>query len=201
MKSLEALHESQEEESREAEFLGAPFQRIELREAAFAADPACADAPACHPVGLRSVCPDDDAFIFGVYASTRARELQLTGWDSAQQNTFLQMQFQAQKDSYRLQFPNADHWVIQCDETAVGRMILDRTGLELLLIDIALLPEFRNLRIGSLLMAGILEEAARAGKAVRLHVEVFNSALLWYRRLGFSAVREDAVYVEMLWKP
>jgi ribosomal protein S18 acetylase RimI-like enzyme len=124
----------------------------------------------------------------------------LTGWNAEQQEAFLRMQYDAQRRSYRMQLPDAKYWVIRCDGSAVGRLIIDRTAEEIHVVDIALLPEFRKRGIGSTLMAAIIKEASQAGKTVRLHVERFNPALRWYERLGFGVVNSGPIYLEMVWR-
>jgi ribosomal protein S18 acetylase RimI-like enzyme len=152
-------------------------------------------------ITLHRAQSDDEAFLFAVYSSTRMPEMALTGWLPAQQEQFLRMQFEAQNSSYRMQFPDADYWLIRCNGVAAGRMIINRSEDEILLVDIALLPEQSNRKIGSFLMNRLLEEAGQAGKAVRLHVERFNPALRWYERLGFKTIGESEIYLEMIWRP
>jgi ribosomal protein S18 acetylase RimI-like enzyme len=152
-------------------------------------------------ITLHRAQSDDEAFLFAVYSGTRMQEMALTGWLPTQQEQFLRMQFEAQSSSYRMQFPDADYWVIRCNGVAAGRMIVNRSEDEILLVDIALLPEHSNRKIGSLLMNRLLEEAGQAGKPVRLHVERFNPALGWYERLGFKTVSESEIYLEMIWRP
>jgi ribosomal protein S18 acetylase RimI-like enzyme len=152
-------------------------------------------------VSLRRALPEDESFLFGVYAGTRAEELGLTDWTPAQKDIFLRMQFDAQRRSYAMQYPHAEYWVIQRDGADVGRMITDRSGEQIALMDIAVLPEFRNRKVASLLMADLLAEASRIAKSVLLHVERFNPALQWYQRLGFRVVVESEIYFEMLWEP
>ena len=100
---------------------------------------------------LQPVRPEDEPFLFELYASTRSDEMALVGWDKRQQEAFLRMQFNAQRSSYAMQFPNADYRIIVHDDRAAGRLIVDRSGEDILLIDVALLPEFRNAGIGSAL--------------------------------------------------
>jgi len=150
---------------------------------------------------LKPATQSDEEFMIAVYASSRADEMAMTGWNLEQQDAFLRMQFDAQRRSYLMQLPNAQYWVIRRDEIAVGRLILDRMPEEIHIVDIALLPEFRRLGIGSALMKAIMEEASEAAKAVRLHVERFNPALRWYQRLGFGVVNSGPIYLEMVWRP
>ncbi|MGA8765281.1 MAG: N-acetyltransferase, partial [Candidatus Sulfotelmatobacter sp.] len=152
-------------------------------------------------VTLRTAGSSDESFLYQTFASTRSDEMRLTGWNQEQQEAFLRMQYEAQRRSYLLQCPEAEYRVICCDEIAVGRLIVDRTVEEIHVMDIALLPEFRKLGIGSTLMQAIMKEASQAAKAVRLHVEHFNPALAWYERLGFSEVNRGPIYREMVWRP
>lgn len=152
-------------------------------------------------IKLRPAHPEDEPFLFAVYCSTRVEELALTNWAPPQKDSFLRMQFEAQRRSYSQQMPNAEHFVIQCDGATAGRMILDRRDTEIALVDLALLPEFRQRKIGSRLMAELLEDARLHHKGVRLHVERFNPALQWYQRLGFTIIGDAGLYLEMLWRP
>lgn len=152
-------------------------------------------------VTLRPMVPEDEPLMFCVYASTRVEELALTDWDQQQKDAFLRMQFDAQRRSYALSYPNAEYWVIQDEGADVGRMIVNRSDAQIALVDLAVLPEFRNRRVGSRLMADLLEEASQTARTVRLHVERYNPALHWYQRLGFRTTREDAIYLEMVWEP
>src|SRR5205809_3586319 len=101
------------------------------------------------PITLRSIRPEDETFLFQVYASTREEEMAVVAWDDEQKQAFLQMQFNAQRLSYQQQFPQAEYQVIQRGDVAAGRLIVDRSDEGVLLIDIALLPEHRNAGIGS----------------------------------------------------
>ena len=150
---------------------------------------------------LRPCVAQDEAFLQEVYASTRADEMVLLGWSEAQQQTFLGMQYLAQRRSYLAQFPAAEYSIIQLDNVAAGRLIVDRSGDVILLMDISLLPAYRGAGIGTSLMQDLLAEAARAGKPVRLHVEQRNRARRLYERLGFAQTADGEIYDEMTWRP
>ncbi len=47
-------------------------------------------------VHFRPIRPDDEAFLYEVYASTRTEELAVVDWDDTQKAAFLHMQFAAQ---------------------------------------------------------------------------------------------------------
>ncbi|MGA8428977.1 MAG: GNAT family N-acetyltransferase [Candidatus Sulfotelmatobacter sp.] len=160
-----------------------------------------ASAVSVPAIRLDPVCASDEAFLYQTFASTRAEEIALTGWNEEQKESFLRMQYEAQRKSYLMQIPDAEYSVIRCDAIAVGRLIIERTQKEIHVVDIALLPQFRAKGIGSALMEAILAEAKSGAKTVRLHVERFNPALRWYERLGFEAVSSGPIYLELVWRP
>ncbi len=146
---------------------------------------------------LRSVAPSDEAFLFQLYASTRNEELDAWGWDMDQRESFLKQQFSAQRQSYLVQFVQADDRIIMKGARAVGRMMVLRGQSEFRLIDITLLPEFRNTGIGTGLLRDFLAEAVKAGKPLRLQVLKTNPAVRLYTRLQFAIVGHDELYLQM----
>jgi GNAT superfamily N-acetyltransferase len=152
-------------------------------------------------VTLRPYAAHDDAFLQNVYASTRADDLARLGWDAAQQQAFVRMQYQAQRRSYLTQFPAAEYRIIQRGAADVGRLIVDRTSEVIWLVDVSLLPEHRNAGLGGRLMRDLQAEAAQAGKPVMLHVENANRARRLYERLGFAKTADGEIYIEMAWHP
>jgi len=152
-------------------------------------------------IALRPARPEDTAFQQAVYASTRADELALVDWSPDQKMAFVLMQFNAQATHYSNYYPGAESSIILRNETPVGRLIVDRSGDEILLMDIALLPEHRHGGIGTCLIQALMAEARQSGKALRLYVETFNLAQRLYRRLGFTLVNESGIYGEMEWRP
>jgi GNAT superfamily N-acetyltransferase len=152
-------------------------------------------------ITLRPTCADDEPFLLDVYASTRHEELAPLGWSVEQQAAFLIQQFTAQHHHYHTHYTGADFQVILLDERPVGRLYIARWPEEIRLIDIALLPEYRNAGIGSRLLDDLLAEATAVGKPVRIHVEKFNPALRFYERRGFSRIDDRGVYWFMEWSP
>ena len=148
-------------------------------------------------VTLRPVTPDDEAFLYEVYASTRTEELAPLGWDERQKDAFLRMQFTAQHRYYQAQFADAGFQIILAADQPIGRLYVHRRPDEICLLDIALLPPYRNAGIGSTLVKELLAEAGRLGKRVRLHVERFNPALRLYERLGFTPIGDTGVYLHL----
>lgn len=152
-------------------------------------------------ITLRPIRPDDEAFLYRVYASTREDELAVLDWDRAQKEEFLRMQFRAQHTFYLEQFTQAQFDLIVLDGEPVGRLYVDRRSDEIRIVDIALLTEHRRRGIGSRLLNDLLAEARAAGLPVRIHVEQNNPALGLYHRLGFRRIADKGVYFLMEWTP
>jgi ribosomal protein S18 acetylase RimI-like enzyme len=151
-------------------------------------------------LALRPVRPDDEDFLFRTYAGTRADEMALVDWSPEQKQAFLQMQFDAQRRSYQMQFPDAKHDVILHGDASAGRLMVDRSEECILVIDIALLPEHRNSGIGSRLLRELQAEAAASDQPLRMHVENFNRARRLYERLGFTKIDEVGFYWLLEWR-
>lgn len=151
-------------------------------------------------IRLEPVCPSDEDVLYETFASTRAEEMALTGWNADQQEGFLRMQYEAQRRSYLLQMPEAEYFVIRRGDAALGRLIVERRPQEIHILDIAVLPQFRSQGVGSYLMAELMKETEAAAKALTLHVERFNPALRWYERLGFTMTGSGPIYLEMAWR-
>ncbi len=152
-------------------------------------------------VTLRTVEPTDEAFLYDVYASTRSEELALVAWSETQKTTFLKMQFAAQHRYYTEHYSDTTFQIILAEEYPAGRLYVARWPDEMRIVDIALLPHYRNAGIGTALLQQLLAEAVAANKCVRIHVEQFNPALRFYERLGFAPIGEGGVYLLMEWAP
>jgi ribosomal protein S18 acetylase RimI-like enzyme len=80
-------------------------------------------------------------------------------------------------------------------------MLVDESEREFVLVDLALLPEHRKFGIGTRLLNDLLRRAVEARKPIRLHVLKSNPARRLYERLGFSLVKEESMYLEMIFEP
>ena len=68
-------------------------------------------------------------------------------------------------------------------------------------MDLAVLPPYRNLGIGSRLVSDLIAEASISGKPVCLHVLKASPAVRLYERLGFERSGGVGVHLEMRWSP
>lgn len=138
-------------------------------------------------------------FLYRVYESTRWEELQQAPWSDEQRREFLMMQFQAQHQHYQQHYAEAKYQIIEITDQAAGRLYLDDCEKEIRIVDIALLPEYRNTGIGTQILKGILAQAKAKQVPVSIHVEKNNPALKLYQRLGFIIKEDVGVYWLMSW--
>lgn len=148
-------------------------------------------------LGSRAATEDDQPFLKELFASTRPQELAFFGANEDQKRAFVSMQFSLLARSY----PKAEHKIILAVDEPIGRTIIDRKSDELRLVDIALLPGFRNRGIGALLVQQLLDEGRERQLPIRLQVFKYGDAVRFYERLGFRLVEEDGSYLRMEWLP
>lgn len=150
-------------------------------------------------VVVRPVEASDEAFLRVLYTSTRD-DVATAPLSGEEKTAFLDMQYRAQRADYESRFPQSVHSVIEHDGVPVGRIWIDRRPDEIRLLDVALLPDVRNRGIGARLLRGLIDEAQRAGVALRHSVYKANTgALRFYERLGFDVVEDFEIYVLMEW--
>ena len=149
----------------------------------------------------RPSTPDDEAFLYELYRSTRTDEMAAWGLDESQQKSFLDLQFRARQRHYAIAFPGSEHKIILCDDRPIGRILVHRSTHEIRLVDIALLPEHRGKGIGARLIRELHREATDTGKTLTLHVDKLNRAARLYERLGFMVIGDTGGSYKMEWRP
>ncbi len=149
----------------------------------------------------RPAQPEDEPFIFEVYSSFRAGELELLPWSEEEKQAFLEMQFKARQAHYH-QFPPEVQEIVLYNETPIGQIIVIPTEKEIRLADLILLPAYRNRGIGSALVKALQDRARREGKPITLHVYVTNpGAYRHCTRLGFKHIKDVGPQHFMEWRP
>lgn len=146
------------------------------------------------------VMPDDDEFLHAVYASTRD-DVKYLPFDDAGKQAFIAMQYTAQKTHYAEYFKDAKSYIVMYDGKPAGRHIIDYGKEDVRLVDMAILPEYRGLGIGTVLFKDALKDAERLGLPCVLHVIKENPAIPMYKRLGFRTVGESGFHDRMEWRP
>src|SRR5262249_46377085 len=138
------------------------------------------------PAGVLTLRPERDEdkdFRYRLFCDSRQPEFALLLTPDAFQQIMTQ-QFQAQTVSYRAQFPQARFDIIELGGRPIGRIVVDRPGSMLHIVDQAIIPALRSRGIGTAIMRALMDEAGAAGLPVRLEVASENDpSLRLYRRL------------------
>ncbi|MCW8878900.1 MAG: GNAT family N-acetyltransferase [Kangiellaceae bacterium] len=153
-------------------------------------------------ISLRRFKDDDLGFLEALYASIREPELAMSDFSDEEKQSFIKGQFTAQHSHYCNGYRTEHFYVIYVSEQRVGRLFVDYWDKEIRIVDIALMPAFRQLGLGSYLLSNLFLEAEKLKVPVTIHVERHNPARRLYERLGFELKgAHDEVYLLMEWKP
>ncbi len=152
-------------------------------------------------LSLRAATAADEEFLKAVYADSRRNELSALGWTRREEDDFFAMQFQMQKNAYRMQFPNAEYLIVESANDCVGRLIIEHRHEEIRIVDVAVLAEFRNQGIGAELIRKLKSEAEKAEKFLFLCVLKTNEAAIrFYERENFVVAEETELYSYLHWR-
>ena len=154
-------------------------------------------------IALRPVeMPADEEFLVELYYSTRD-DISQAPIDDEQKKTLSLMQYLAQKQHYLTYYPDSSHDIILFDGERVGRLWTDRLETEIIVVDISLLSEYRNLGIGTFLLKKIFDEAEQTKRILNLHVLQTNTgAIRLWERLNFKFIDSEApTHFKMRWRP
>jgi len=152
---------------------------------------------------LRPERDEDQPFRHRLFCDSRPAEFALLQQQLGPEafDQLMRFQFQAQTMSYRASFPQARFDIIELDGAPIGRIVVDRPGTEIHIVDQAVVPAMRNRGFGTAIMRALMDEAARDGLPVRLKVASSNDpSMRLYLRLGFVPIEEVPFYVGMEWR-
>ncbi len=124
-------------------------------------------------------------------------------WTDLMKKEFLRSQFEAQHEYYQKNYTGAEFWVIEFEKKSVGRLYLHENfqGKGMRIIDISILPQYRNRGFGQAIFKDLMDRAAHLERPLTIHVEAFNPAKNLYTRLGFKKISEtNGVYHLMEWR-
>jgi ribosomal protein S18 acetylase RimI-like enzyme len=148
-------------------------------------------------VTRRAATEQDDAFLFELFKAVRSPDFAQAPLPPAQIDLIMSVQFTGQKMTYGAQYSNGNE-IVLLDGKPIGRMWLFRGPAEHHLVDISLLPEFRNRGIGAALVAEAIAAARAAVVRLYCSIAVTNlGSLRFHQRLGFRIVGQDEVYYDL----
>lgn len=139
-------------------------------------------------VGTRPAAPDDEQFLEAVYASTRVDEFAALSLAPQELAALLRMQFLARRSDYLARHPHARLDLVLVGEEPVGDLFVDHADDEIRVLDIAVLPAWRNRGIGTAVLRELIDRSTAVGRPLTLHVGSTNPARRLYERLGFRVV-------------
>lgn len=154
------------------------------------------------PIYLRPVTREDGPFLYEIFKESRISELGLLQLPEEQFEALMRMQYQLREQTYRAQFPDADHSIVSWEHTNVGQLRVNRTAREHRLVDIELVPDQQARGIGTHLVNTLIAAAKQAGVPLRCSVAKNNhGSLRFHQRLGFTVVSEDPMYFQLERRP
>jgi ribosomal protein S18 acetylase RimI-like enzyme len=140
----------------------------------------------------------DEPFLRRMIIASVAQELMAWTWPEAMRDHLLGIQYTAKLGALRANYPAATSEIILVDGEPAGWIFLDESADNIHLAEIMVLIELRGKGVGSSVMREVLAVADRAGKPVRLLVNVTNAgAIQLYERLGFRRTGANEVQHEM----
>ncbi len=143
--------------------------------------------------------PDDAAFLKEIYISNRTEDLVLwsSGLGEQQAKHLLEMQYEGQKNQYQVDFPFAVDSIILFNKIPVGRFLVARNEREIRGVDLNVLPEYRNLGIGTVLLNDAIKEASKTNRLFKFRVLKNNRAIRLYLRLGCQVIADEGSHYAM----
>jgi GNAT superfamily N-acetyltransferase len=134
-------------------------------------------------LSVRTESPQDEAFLVELYASTQGAAGMPGG-----------------PGEKRKLFPDAEFQIVLIDGEAAGRFVVNRTREDLRVVDLALLPRYRNAGFGAAVLRRIFGESRATGKRLRAEVPAGSRAVHFSQRVGFVTRAEAGGCHHMEWR-
>jgi RimJ/RimL family protein N-acetyltransferase len=152
---------------------------------------------------LRPELPEDDPFLFRLFAANNLQTLRLAGFPADFIDKLIAFQHRSQTATYRGMFPNAVYSIVEFDGEAVGRFIEHDETDVVYFVDFVLFPEHQAKGLGSALTRALMQEWATKGRGTRVKILINNEAsLTMCHKLGFvESGPAEGAYVELRWYP
>ncbi|HET9761850.1 MAG TPA: GNAT family N-acetyltransferase [Nocardioidaceae bacterium] len=114
----------------------------------------------------------------------------------------LRIQHIAQERRFASQYPDLQRYIVVQDGEPAGRLYVHESASLLEVVDLTLMPRFRDHGIGTGIFHQLFEHATRERQAIALRVERRNErATMLYSQLGFDLVSVDDLDNYFEWTP
>ncbi len=150
---------------------------------------------------LKKRTENDSEFFMRLFAEIKSSELRLDTWPEPIRTQMIRMQFNAYERCMNTEFPNNIDYLILYQSEKAGRLQLNNDEMGIRIINISLVPAYRNKGIGAKIISDLMLEANQKNKQVLLDVDKINRALNLYSRLGFKIVQENEIRYSMAYTP
>lgn len=149
---------------------------------------------------LRPAGPADEPFLRALFAQSRD---DLALLPDPVREPLSEVQYRARQQHYAAAHPQARQLILTHDGGAsVGHLIIDESGPETRLVDLAVTAEHRGRGLGAAAVSHVLARAADRGAATTLSVWSANEpARTLYERLGFRYLSTGDGYLQMAAAP
>jgi len=134
---------------------------------------------------------DDKDFLIQLKKRTIKDYIERTwGWDDQEQEDYFNQHFQPHKID-----------IIFENNQKIGMIEIEEKESDMLILNIQILPEFQNKRIGTILIKNVIGKAKFKKKELKLQVlKVNKKALKLYKNLGFIEIGETENHILMMYK-
>jgi len=150
---------------------------------------------------LRACTEADDAFVYDVFSTTWESEVAALPNQNLAQHV-LRIQHIAQERRFASQYPDLQRYIVVQDGEPAGRLYVHESASLLEVVDLTLMPRFRDHGIGTGIFHQLFEHATREGQTIALRVERRNErATMLYSQLGFDLVSVDDLDNYFEWTP
>ena len=149
-------------------------------------------------VTLRHATADDQTFLEHLFNATRRAEF--AAIDPELIDGLLRHQYVIRSRAYTDAFDlTGDHIIVHDPDGPVGRIWVDSASDEWTLVDLAVLPDYQNQGIGSVLVNDLADQAEQSDATVRLTVRPDNiRAQRLYFRNGFTVELANDVDLQLV---
>jgi ribosomal protein S18 acetylase RimI-like enzyme len=143
-------------------------------------------------IDYRAAQTEDYEFLFSLHREVMREYVEYTWgvWDDV-----------VQRDDFRKQFIPSHLQIIQFQGRDIGVLFIEDRVEEIFIASLEILPEYQRQGIGSSVMQGLFEAAAKQNKPVALQVlKVNRRARSLYQRLGFGITGENDTHYIMAYE-
>ena len=150
---------------------------------------------------LRPCTEADNAFVYDVFSTTWEHEVAALPNQNLAQHV-LRIQHIAQERRFASRYPGLQRYIVVRDGQSAGRLYVHESDSLLEVVDLTLMPSFRDHGIGTRIFHELFEHATREGQTISLRVERRNErATMLYSQLGFDLVSVDDLDNHFEWAP